>query len=246
MALCLWLPTLADAQRPLLSIEADPASPCGGLEGRYLARLYASGTVIVLSGAEFPGGRNVGAVESGALRVEVDGHGGWTTEASPNGPLWGILDPVLPPTDPACLAFRHRDRFTWASDLLTYVRYWTGEVLPAIRALDPSVNRLEISNRTVHLEVEQVDARLGAVLTGVEAGMLGFGRIDDPERFLFVPVVLDEARRRVAVHVLRIRGAVFDERGTESLGWALADSSGASLTETTPRFRLRVADIRPF
>ncbi|MDH3522530.1 MAG: hypothetical protein OES32_03000 [Acidobacteriota bacterium] len=207
-----------------------------------MARVYASGEVLVVSGTEFPDARRVGLVESGAMSVEVDGQGRWAAAAAPDGPLWGVVDRVLPATNPACLAFRHKDRFTWASDLSTYVRYWAGEVLPAIRALDPSVDRLEISDRTVRLEVEQPGVGR-AVLAGVEGGMLGFGRLEDPERFLFLPVVLNEATGRVAVRVMRIRGTAFGQGGTETLGWALADASEPSVTETEPRFRLRVAGV---
>jgi hypothetical protein len=212
------LPTAqAAAQRPAL----DGAGTCAGVAGRYLATL-TDGRATVLSAAEFPGGGPVSESEAGV--------------ASPTGGLWRFSVPGFAPDATGCVAF-DKDRFTWPGDLATYVQYLIRELLLPAQALDPGLRTLTVRDRTVRLEVQRPE-RDAAILSGPEGAMLGYGKLDDPERFFFLPVLLGEGENAL-VRIFRNQGEPFGERATAAIGTVLLRGGEWATSEAGPGFRLR-------
>jgi hypothetical protein len=217
LLLLLLAPLPAAAQRPALEGSGD----CAGVTGRYLASL-AGGTATVLSAAEFPGGRAVSPADLGI--------------PSPTGALWRMTVPGFVAQASGCLAF-DKDRFTWPGDLATYVQYLVRELLVPAQQLDPALRTLTVRERTVRLEVQRAQQDT-AVIAGPEGAMLGYGRLDDPERYFFLPVLLDDGDT-VLVRILRNQGAPFGEHATLALGVVLLRGGDWAATDLGPGFRLR-------
>lgn len=197
------------------------AGVCSGVSGSYLA-LISGGTATVLSGAPFPGGR------ASNLRDDaLSGH---------QAALWTMTISELPVEVGGCVAF-DKDRFTWASDLATYVAYLVRDLLLPAQQLDPSYRILAIGQRTIQLEVARPGADT-ALLGGPEGAMLGYGRLADPERFFFLPVIVGH-EEALLVRIFRNRGEPFGERATEAIGRALVRRGAVTSTDTVPAFELR-------
>lgn len=210
-------PPAATAQRPSL----DGAGPCAGVSGRYLTALEG-GTATVLSAAEFPGGQPVSVDDVGVV--------------SPSGGLWRFRVPGFVAGASGCVAF-DKDLFTWPGDLATYVQYLVRELLLPAQALDPMLATLAVRDRTVRLEVQRPE-RDTAVLVGPEGAMLGYGKLDDPERYFFLPVLLGEGDSAL-VRILRNQGDPFGERATDAIGIALLRGDEWVASDAGPGFRLR-------
>ena len=109
--------------------------------------------------------------------------------------MWGARYPFLATSGYGCVAF---DREHWSSegDLVTYARWLVEEVYlelpPEVRQRRPD---LRMADREVSLRIERQG--YGPVeLSGKEGSTLACRYEDSQRLYLFIPFVLDEARRR--------------------------------------------------
>lgn len=221
------------AERP--PIEITDGSRCATVAARYVALLEDDGNVLVLSAAPFPGSHVVPLSEERALVEPISGH----PEVGVSGDaaqVHGLEGREISSGVSGCIGF-DKDRFTWASDLLTYVSYLAGLLREAQR-LDPAQRSLVVSDRTVKIEVRRPGGDF-AVLEGVEGSMLGFGRPTDAQRYFLVPVLLGPTGDAMLVHVLRNEGAAFGERATGHFAWVLLTGDEATSTATDPPLTIR-------
>jgi hypothetical protein len=230
----------AAAQRPRLAILDDVE--CAGLSGRYVALLDPEHGGVVFSAASFPGGRAAGKTAGAAFTGSAGGFENvrlGLEAGAPDGTIWALQDRHLTSAR-GCVAF-DKDHFTWASDLLTYVRYLAGLLTEAQR-LDPARNGLWVGQRTVRLAVSRpgVDR---ATLAGPEGAMLGYGSSAAPERYVFVPVPLGARGETVLLRVLRSEGEAFGAKPMQHLGWALVRRDEAVTTATEPAFVVQLLAV---
>jgi hypothetical protein len=223
----------APAERPPIELTGDSA--CGTLSARYVALLESDGGGVILSAAPFP--------DSSAVDVDAEGRPaepiasrGALRFAGAATQIHVLRGREIAGGAVGCVGF-DKDRFTWASDLLTYVRYLAGLLREAQR-LDPGQRALLVSDRIVRLEVRRPGGDF-AVLEGVEGSMMGFGSASDEVRYFFVPVLLGASGQSVLVNVLRNRGAAFAEGGMEHLTWVLLEASEPVSTATDPPLTLQ-------
>lgn len=140
------------AERPRLVVR--DAGACGEVAGRYVALLEEHRGLVVSAGA-FPDGSPIGTARGGKLAGELRGYGRVELSVEPEDEVYGIaFEPAASPAPVGCVAF-DKDRFTWASDLLTYVRYLADELLAAAQKIDPSRASLEVRDRKVRIEVSR-------------------------------------------------------------------------------------------
>lgn len=221
------------AQR--IPIEVSAGATCEPLTARFVALLDGDGSGVVLSGSAFPGAHRVAVSSTGLL---VDGASTYPEArvyGASEGEIWLLRGRELGPAR-GCLGF-DKDRFTWASDVLTYVSY-LAQLLEQARTIDPSQSTLLVSGRRVELEVSR-PGRDRALLRGVEGGMLGYGRKEDEVRYLFVPVLLGADGDTMLLQVLRNRGSAYGKLATESLAWVMVDGSEPVVVPTDPSFEVR-------
>jgi hypothetical protein len=155
--------------------------------------------MLLLSGADFPGGREVPAPVGGPLRV-----GTWSVEevAAPSGSgsLWWAQYPFLGEPGRGCVGF-DRDRFSAEGDLVSYLRWVVEKVylqLPAEeRSRQPAFT---LSDRQVALRVEQ-DGFKPLRLEGREGSTLAFRVAGTGSNCFLLPFVLDPVDGRLAIKV---------------------------------------------
>ncbi|HUP22803.1 MAG TPA: hypothetical protein VNB06_07670 [Thermoanaerobaculia bacterium] len=230
----------AQGERHRLAILDDVE--CAGVSGRYVVLLEPGRGGVVLSGARFPGARVAGRSADGTFAGTVAGFENvrlGLEATSPDGEVWALQDRSIAEAR-GCLAF-DKDRFTWESDLLTYVHYLVDLLVEAQR-LDPARSALWVGDRTVRLEVSRpgVDR---ATLVGPEGAMLGYGLASAPERFVFVPVPLGVRGETVLLRVLRSEGEAFGGKPMQHLGWALVHADEDATTPTQPAFVVRLVSV---
>lgn len=231
---------LAGAERPRLAILDDVE--CAGLSGRYVALLDSERGAVVLSAAAFPGGKVAGKTSGSSFTSQVGGFDNvrlGLEAGTPDGSVWALQDRSLQ-TARGCVAF-DKDQFTWASDLLTYVRYLAGLLAEAQR-LDPARAGFWVGDRTVRLAVSRpgVDR---ATLAGPEGAMLGYGSAGAPERWVFVPVPLGASGDTVLLRVLRSEGEAMGAKPMQHLGSVLLRGDQEVTTTTEPAFVVRVVAV---
>jgi hypothetical protein len=232
-----------DADRPALDLRAEYLG-CPGVRGRYVALVEPGRGALVLSGHEFPGAAEAGSATGGRFQTTVAGYGAVDVALAPEGLIWALHDRALGADFAGCLAF-DKDRFTWESDLLTYVRYLAEELLLPANRWDPAISSLAVGTRTVRLEVSR-PGRDMAVLEGVEGGMLGYGSVSDPVRYFVLPTILGGADPAVLVRILVNRGSAFEPGATTELATALVPPDGTPVTAASdPVFTLRLLAIEP-
>lgn len=231
------------AARPALDLRAEFLG-CPGVRGRYVVLLEPGKGALVLSTAAFPGGRAAGSATGGRFQAAVAGYGAVDVALAPEGEVWALHGRGVDAGVTGCLAF-DKDRFTWESDLLTYVRYLAEELLAPAHAWDPAITSLVVGTRTVRLEVTR-PGRDMAVLEGVEGGMLGYGSLSDPVRYFVLPTVLGGPEPAVLARVLVNRGAAFEAGATTEIATALVPADGTPVTTPSdPAFSLRLLAIEP-
>ena len=232
---------LAEIERLRLAILDDVE--CAGLSGRYVVLLEPKRGALVLSAARFPDARTIGRSAGGSFAGAVEGFGSvrlGLEAAAPDGEIWALRDRHLGGAH-GCIAF-DKDRFTWSSDLLTYVRYLSGLLAEAQR-IDSARGGLWVGTRTVQLDVSRpgVDR---ATLSGPEGAMLGYGSLATPERWVFVPVPLGTRGDTVLLRVLRSEGDAFGGgKPMQHLGWTLARAGEDVTTATDPAFVVRLVAV---
>ena len=246
LAVALWMvSTAASAARPVSAqdtlrpeiVVADAASHCPSVAGPFVVLLNPARGMLLLSGAPFPGGHVVGDARGGELVVKLPGGIAWKLDRAGSdagqSPLWGARYPFLAASGFGCVAF---DREYWSSegDLVTYARWAVEEIyfqLPAEeRQRRPD---FRISDRDVAFRVER-DGYGPFEMSGKEGSTLA-GRYQDSQRtYLFMPFVLDEGTKRLAVRVSTTDGAYFDTTAKTVLGWAVtAPGDPGALADTT-------------
>ena len=235
-----------EVARPRLQIE-DPARSCPAIGGSFVALLDSERGMVLLSAAEFLGGRRAGTATGGALRLALPEAGSptiararTTAEAAA---IWGAVYPFTGEHAAGCVAF-DRDRFSSEGDLVTYLRWLVDEVylgLPAgERAQRPA---FRISNREVKLQVQGLGFH-PLPLAGREGSTLLF-RLPGVERtFLLTPFVLDAGSGRVAAFLASTTEAFWQGGDKQKLGVVVA-APGAPGTLADPPITVAVEAVLP-
>ena len=235
-----------EVARPRLQIE-DPARSCPAIGGSFVALLDSERGMVLLSAAEFLGGRRAGTATGGALRLALPEAGNptiaraGTTAARID--VWAAVYPFTGEHASGCVAF-DRDRFSSEGDLVTYLRWLVDEVylgLPAgERAQRPA---FRISNREVKLQVQGLGFH-PLPLAGREGSTLLF-RLPGVERtFLLTPFVLDAGSGRVAAFLASTTEAFWQGGDKQKLGVVVA-APGAPGTLADPPITVAVEAVLP-
>jgi hypothetical protein len=218
--LSLLLPAVAGAaNRPALSLrQPGPAFGCAEISGEFVLLLDSSGATLI-SAADFPGGRLVGRIDAG--RLKLNRQVAHQTSLQTDGDLpagtevfgWRVPG-VETQGHGGCIGFDHAS-FTWPGDLASYARWLVRDLyVPLAERGWLAGKRLHIGDRSVHLEVEPAGHR-AVMLTSVEAGITGLD-LPDGRRYFFRPVLLGDASH-AAVMVTRGKGKVYSSDGQELL-----------------------------
>jgi hypothetical protein len=190
-----------DAGRPILTVSA-PAFACPATEGAFVALLDPGRGMLLLSAAEFPGGRAVGKATGAALAVALPGRGDWALSSvgtsAGSGTLWGAGYRVPVGEVGGCVAF-DRQQFSSEGDLVTYAQWLINDVYLRL----PKVERetfpaLRLSDRTVRLRL-QLAGHGTVTLEDMEGATMPVRVPGGPQTLLVRPFVLDEATARVAI-----------------------------------------------
>lgn len=229
--------------RPILRV-ADAAQGCPLIAGSFVALLDPGRGMLLLSGAQFPGGRRVGEVDGRALRVDRGG-APWSVAAvgidGSSSVVWGDLLPFRERPVAGCVAF-DRDRFSSEGDLASYLIWLVEEVyaeLPAAeRARFPA---FRLANREVRLEVK-LDGHEPIPVAGREGSTLAF-RVPGGDRvFLLLPFILGEDEPSVVVRVSFTDEGFWTRTEKPYVGTAvLTDDLGATLGD--PPFEIRLVGV---
>lgn len=226
----------AVAERP--RIEVTDGEDCPLVSARFVALLESDGGGVVLSAAPFPGSHAVDLSPDGRPLGILAGHPELLVSGVA-GQVQVLRGSGLAAGARGCLGF-DKDRFTWASDVLTYAQYLAGLLREAQR-LDPDERILVSSDRAVRLEVRRPDGAF-ALLEGTEGSMMGFGKKTDEVRTFFLPVLLGPAGEDTLVNVLRNRGAAFAAGATESIAWVLLAGNEPATVPVEPPLEIRRVD----
>ena len=229
--------------RPKLAVAA-PESGCPAIEGAFVVLLDPGRGMLLLSGAEFPGGHAVGQASGDALRVELPRTGAWELARAGSGDapvqLWGAA--YRSPADGAggCVAF-DRDQYSSEGDLVTYAQWLVNDVyLKLPKTEREAFPALRLGDRTVRLRL-QLAGYEPVPLQATEGATLAVRVPGGPQTLLLRPFVLDETTGRVAIE-LSITGQPYWQRAEKRpLGFvvasptqpvALADPAGTIQVET--------------
>jgi hypothetical protein len=243
------LPAAAtDMTRPAI-VVADSASGCPSVEGAFVVLLDPARGMLLLSGAEFPGGHRAGSASGRPIGVPLSGGGQWWLERAGSAvgevALWAARYPFLGDSGVGCVAF-DRDRWSSEGDLVTYARWLVEEVYLQLPAAERSRRPdLRLSGRELTIRVSRQG--FGDLeLTGKEGSTLACRYDDSGRLYLFMPFVLDESERRVAVMVMSTDGSYFDQESKTTIGWAVAtpETPGA-LANTTFTIAVQSLADRP-
>jgi hypothetical protein len=233
----LCLPAAASEMTRPAIVVADSASGCPSAEGAFVVLLDPARGMLLLSGAEFPSAHRAGIAGGGPLGVPLSGGGQWWLERAGSAqgevPLWAARYPFLGESGAGCVAF-DRDRWSSEGDLVTYARWLVEEIYLQLPAAERSRRPdLRLSSRELTIRVSRQG--FGDLeLSGKEGSTLACRYDDSGRLYLFMPFVLDESERRVAVKVMSTDGSYFDQESKTTIGWAVAtpETPGA-LADTT-------------
>jgi hypothetical protein len=236
----------AGAQRPRLEV-ADASRSCPAISGSFVALLDPDRGMVLLSAAEFLGGRRVGAAAGGALRLVLPEAGSPTLARAVTAPagceVWGAVYPFTGERAAGCVAF-DRDRFSSEGDLVTYLRWVVDEVYLAIPAAERAARpAFSVSNREVRLRVEGLGFQ-PLPLSGREGGAIPFRLPGVSRTFLLTPFVLDAATGRVAA-VLASTAQEFWQAGDKQRLGTVVASPEAPGTLADPPITVVVEAVAP-
>ncbi|MEN8165496.1 MAG: hypothetical protein ABFS37_15310 [Acidobacteriota bacterium] len=214
-------------------VVADEACACPSAAGTFVVLFDPERGVLLLSGAPFPGGHEVGEATGAAF--DVPGARPWTLDRAGGGAgparLWAARYTTRLGKDRGCVGF-DKQQFSAEGDLFTYARWLIEKIyleLPAEeRRRWPG---FRLSDRQVELRVEREG--FGPIrLQGKEGATLAC-RFPDSERLLlFMPFVLDAATGRVAVKVGYSDRPYWEKGEKPSLGFVVtAPTAPATLAE---------------
>jgi len=232
------------AERPRLLLE-DAAGGCPTIGGSFVALLRPERGMVLLSAAEFLGGRRVGTAAGGALRLALPEAGSpelaRAVTAAGTAGVWGAVYPFTGEPARGCVAF-DRDRFSSEGDLVTYLRWLVDEVylgLPAAeRAARPA---FAIGAREVAVRIEGLGFQ-PLRLAGREGAAMLF-RLPGVERtFLLTPFVLDAGSGRIAAFVASTTEAFWQGGEKQTLGVVVA-ASGAPGALADPPLTVAVETV---
>jgi hypothetical protein len=234
----------AETARPRLQIE-DPTRSCPAIGGSFVALLDPERGMVLLSAAEFLGGRRVGTASGGALRLALPEAGNATIAraGTASAAVWGAVYPFTAEHAAGCVAF-DRDRFSSEGDLVTYLRWLVDEVylgLPAQeRAARPA---FRIANREVKLQVQGLGFH-PLPLAGREGSTLLF-RLPGVERtYLLTPFVLDAGSGRVAAFLASTPQEYWQGGDKRKLGVIVA-APGTPGTLADPPITVAIEAVSP-
>jgi hypothetical protein len=237
---------VAETARPRLQVE-DPARSCPAIGGSFVALLDPGRGMVLLSAAEFLGGRMVGTAAGGALRLALPEAGSPTiARAGTNAAaadIWGAVYPFTGERASGCVAF-DRDRFSSEGDLVTYLRWLVDEVylgLPAAERAERPAFR--ISTREVKVQVQGLGFQ-PLTVAGREGSTQLF-RLPGVERtFLLTPFVLDAGSGRVAAFLASTTQAFWQGGDKQRLGVVVA-APGAPGALADPPITVAVEAVLP-
>lgn len=228
------LAAVATAQvelRPRLAVR-DPGGACPSIAGAFVALLEPARGMLLLSGAEFLGGRELARATGGAWRATSRDGGTWKVASMSvgggAGGVWGAEYPFTGAGARGCVAF-DRDRFSSEGDLVTYLRWLVDEVYLAFPAEERAAwPAFVLANREVRLRIEGLGFqphRLG----GREGAAQAFRLPGIDRTYLVTPFIVDEVTGRVAILVSSTAEAFWQGGEKSPLGWVVAsrDTPGA-------------------
>lgn len=234
--------------RPKLSVSA-PASGCPAIDGAFVVLLDPQRGMLLLSGAEFLGGRPVGQASGGAFRVALPRSGAWelARAGSPAGPveMWGAAYPARTDGVGGCVAF-DREQFSSEGDLVTYAQWLVNEVylkLPtAERERFPA---LRLANRVVRLRLQPAGYQ-PVVLQDTEGATMALRVPGGPQTLLLRPFVLDEATERVAIELSITDQPYWQTAKKRPLGFVVASvTQTATLANPAMTIQVETASAQP-
>jgi hypothetical protein len=234
----------ADSGRPTLTVAA-PAFGCPAIEGAFVVLLGSDRGILLLSAAEFPGGRAVGQLGGAALAVSLPRHGTWelasAASSAGEGPLWGAAYRKPVTGTRGCVAF-DRQQFSSEGDLVTFAQWLVNDVylrlpegeretFPALRLADRSVGlRLQLSG---HAPLDLKDKEGATMAVRVPGG---------PQTLLLRPFVLDEATARVAIDLSITEQPYWQSAPKRALGFVVASPS-LTATLADPALTIQVEAV---
>jgi hypothetical protein len=234
--------------RPNLSVSA-PASGCPAIDGAFVVLLDPQRGMMLLSGAEFLGGRKVGQASGGAFRVALPPSGAWelSRAGSPAGAveMWGAAYPARTDGVGGCVAF-DRDQFSSEGDLVTYAQWLVNEVYLKLPAAErESFPALRLANRTVRLRLQPAGYQ-PVVLHDTEGATMALRVPGGPQTLLLRPFVLDEATGRVAIELSITDQPYWQTAKKRPLGFVVASlAQPATLADPAMTIQVETASAQP-
>lgn len=226
------------AARPRLAV-ADPDRGCPGITGAFVALLDRERGVLLLSGAPFPGGRQLGEVAGGPLGspwpIATVGTAGQPQTA------WGAAYRRLGSGTTGCVAF-DRDRFTSEGDLVTYLQWLVGDVYRQLPADErQAFPAFRLSDRQVRLAILQGE-KPAIELSGREGSTLAFRVIGETRTFLLTPFVLEPSLPRVALRLAVTDQPYWQAAPKQLLAWQGVAADQPWVLES-PRVTITVLEV---
>jgi len=237
---------VAEVGRPRLQIE-DPERSCPGIGGSFVALLDPAKGMVLISAAEFLGGRRVGTATGGALRLALAEAGSprIARVGTPIGPapVWGAVYPFTAERVAGCVAF-DRDRFSSEGDLVTYLRWLVDEVYLGLPVEERSERpAFRISTREVRLQVQGLGFH-PLPLAGREGSTQLFRLPGIDRTYLLTPFVLDAGSGRVAAFLASTTQEFWQGGEKRKLGVIVA-AAGAPGTLADPPITVVVEGVSP-
>ena len=234
--------------RPNVVVSA-PAFGCPAIEGAFVVLLDPGGRMLLLSGAEFPGGHRLGEANGQAVRVALPRSGAWelSRAGSPTGPvgMWGTAYRARTDGLGGCVAF-DREQFSSEGDLVTYAQWLVNEVyLKLPKAERESFPALRLANRVVRLSLQP--AGYQPVLLQVTEGTTMALRVPgSPQTLLLRPFVLDETTGRVAIELSITDQPYWQTAEKRPLGFVVASvAQPATLADPAVTIQVETASAQP-
>jgi hypothetical protein len=222
-------------------VVTDPDRGCPGITGAFVALLDRERGVLLLSGAPFPGGRQLGEPAGGLLASP------WSVAAvgtaGQSQPVWGAAYRRIGSGAIGCVAF-DRDRFTSEGDLVTYLQWLIGDVYRQLPADErQAFPAFRLSDRRVRLAILQGD-KPAIELSGREGSTLAFRVTGETRTYLVSPYVLEPSLPRVALRIAVTDQPYWQAAPKQPLGWQVAAGDQPCVLEV-PRITIAVLGVDP-
>jgi len=220
--------------RPEIRV-ADSSCSCPSVTGTYVALFEPARGVLLLSGAPFPGGREVG--EATGERFTVPGARPWTLDQAGSGPggarLWAASYTTRFGSARGCVGF-DKQRFSAEGDLFSYARWLIEKVYLELPADERSRwPGFRLSDRRIELRIER-EGFAPVRLRGKEGATLACRFPDSDRIMLFMPFVLDQATARVAVQVGYSDRPYWERAEKPTLGVVVGNPDAPAMLDDPP------------